>query len=108
MKTLPFICAALLASSLASATTPQSGDSSRERVVSYAGLDLTKSADAKKFYARVKTAARDVCWMPGLGAVMATEQRRNCVKDATARALAQVDVPGLKTQVVARVDKVGE
>ena len=113
MKTLSFICAALLASSLAGAATPRPIDSSRERVVSYAGLDLTKPADAKRLYQRVKTAARDVCWMPGLGAMIATEHRRHCVKEATERALAQVDAPGLKecaacTLVVARADRVAK
>ena len=110
MKTLPFICAAaLLASSLASAATPQWIDPSRQRVVNIADLNLADAADAKKLYLRIKSAARDVCWMPGLGAVMGSEFRRNCVKDATARALAQIDAPGLKecttcSLVVARND----
>jgi UrcA family protein len=112
VKLTPFICAALLASSLASAAAPSPLDSSRERVVSFADLDLTRAADAKKLYQRIRAAAREVCWMPGLGAVMASEFRRNCVKDATARALAQVDAPGLKEcatcSLVARVDKVAE
>jgi UrcA family protein len=110
MKTLPFVCAALLASSLASATAPTSLDSGRERLVSYADLDLNHAADARKLYLRIKSAARDVCWMPGLGAVMASEHRRNCVKEAIERALAQVDAPGLKdcaacSLVVAHNDK---
>lgn len=113
MKTLPFICVALLASSLAAAATTAtpatSIDRSRQRAVSYADLDLSKAHDAETLYRRVKTAARDVCWMPGLGAVMASVHQRRCIEDTVKRAFAEVNAPGLKDctrcTYVARVDQ---
>lgn len=98
MKTVTFLCAALLVSSIAAATTPNKVvlDASRQRVVSYADLDLNKASDAEKLYRRIKTAARDVCWMPGLSAVVSASHQRECIIDTTQRAVAEVNAPGLK------------
>jgi UrcA family protein len=98
-KTLPFLCAALLMSSFASATTASKSvviDPSRQRVVSYADLDLDNARDAKKFYQRVRTAAHAVCWMPGILQAIATVEMHRCVQKSTKRAIAEVDAPGLK------------
>ena len=116
MKTLPFVCAALLASSFASAATPTSTstsiDPSRERIVHYADLDLNDASDAKILYQRIRSAARTVCWVPGVMQVMASAQMRRCVQDTTERAVAAVDAPGLKEctscTFVARAERAAE
>jgi UrcA family protein len=52
--------AATLSAHLASAAQPDEGQV-RQAVVSFSDLDLSQSKDMKRFYRRVKHAARQVC-----------------------------------------------
>jgi len=72
------------------------GDAPVTRVVSFAELDLTHSAGVTALYARIRSAAREVCKPKfddrALEHVVST---RLCVEDATARAIADVNLPAL-------------
>jgi UrcA family protein len=64
------------------------------RRVNFADLDLTKTAGAAVLYARIKSAAREVCistdWLPKMSTV--TDE---CRAQAVARAVADVNAPAL-------------
>lgn len=103
MKTLSIVLATVLTSSLAGAahaTTP--ADGIRRQEVRFADLDLSREAGAETLYQRIRAAARDVCWTPGvLGLLMVTETR-HCIEQATARAIADVNAPSLTRYHAAR------
>jgi UrcA family protein len=63
-----------------------------ERAVSYANLDLSKTADAAKLKERVKAAAKDVCKELDTVAPLdvSDDDDTTCVRDATAGAMGQV------------------
>ena len=63
-------------------------------VVSYADLNLDKQAGAAKMYQRLRGAARRVC-APLEGRHGVEMQLRECVDEAVARAVAQIDRPAL-------------
>lgn len=67
----------------------------RERVVSYADLNLNQETDAQKLYKRIRTAARDVCSASGVLTLTAFESRKHCIEEATSRAIASVQIPSL-------------
>jgi UrcA family protein len=60
--------------------------------VSFADLDLSKTAGAQTLYKRIKGAARRVC---GTKDRYTQESWRKCIEDAIANAVAQVDRPSL-------------
>jgi UrcA family protein len=72
------------------------GDAPATRLVSFAGLDLTHEAGAAALYARIKSAARDVC-KPRFDdlALEHVVSTRFCVEDAIVRAIADVNSPAL-------------
>jgi UrcA family protein len=66
------------------------------RTVSYEGLDLSTEAGARVAYRRIQVAAQGVC--SHLHTLVLGEQRKAwevCVRDATARAVADIGAPGL-------------
>ena len=65
----------------------------RQKVVSYADLDLKKEAGAQTLLRRIKFAARRVCETDEVGMISLEIVRRQqkCADDATARAVADVD-----------------
>lgn len=66
------------------------------RTVSYAGLDLSTEAGAQVAYRRIRVAAQGVC--SHLHTLVLGEQRQAwevCVRDATARAVADIGAPRL-------------
>jgi len=62
--------------------------------VSYADLDISKPAGAKVLYARIKTAARQVCEIPGFS-MEATRLMDRCVDHAIDKAVKDVGSPAL-------------
>lgn len=103
MKTLPLVFATLLTSSIvgvAHAATPAA--EIRQRVVSFADLDLRQNADTEKLYLRIRRAARSVCGTPGVQALALTSLYHQCARQAITRAIEYVDVPALTRYHVAQ------
>jgi UrcA family protein len=97
MKRLPILLATLLTGMSAaqnSDATPSLAREPHQRVVSFADLDLDNSADARTLVRRIKYAARQVCYAEGLLAVMQAARMHQCVRQATARAMASVKLGG--------------
>ncbi len=65
--------------------------------VSYAELDLTKSAGAEVLYDRLQKAAAQVCGLNERTSTLfysaTASEKRACYQDALDRALAQIDAP---------------
>ena len=70
--------------------------------VSYAELDLSKSAGAEVLYDRLQRAAAKVCGVnersSSLYYVATAAEKKACYQDALSRAVAQIDAPLLKEQ----------
>lgn len=96
MKTLPLLFTTVLASLTVTAAHAASPDrETRQKVVSYADLDLAQSADAETLYRRIKSAARDVCGTPSVLTLSVSALTESCAQDATERAIAEVNAPSL-------------
>jgi UrcA family protein len=95
-KTFAIAAAALLAGSLAGmaqATTPVRS-TIHQQVVSYADLNLENEADAAILLSRIESAARKVCGYYLTPVPIELQSNvRTCAKDATARAVADVNAP---------------
>lgn len=102
--TLP--ACALLAMAMASpgvaAARAVPSDDVPQRRVSFADLDLTRSAGAETLYARIVSAAREVCEPPSTMALQLWEQTRQCRQQAIARAVADVKAPTLTSYYAAK------
>ena len=70
--------------------------------VSYAELDLSKSAGAEVLYDRLQRAAAKVCGVnnrsSSLYYVATAAEKKACYQDALSQAVAQIDAPLLKEQ----------
>ena len=70
--------------------------------VSYAELDLSKSAGAEVLYDRLQRAAEKVCGVhersSSLYHVAIAAEKKACYEEALSRAVAQIDAPLLKEQ----------
>lgn len=90
----------ILALALTAGTAFASQEYNAEVSVSFAELDLTKSAGAEALYARLQDAAEEVCGVNERtfsGFYQAgTAEKRACYEDALDRAVAQIDAPLLK------------
>ena len=74
------------------------------RTVSYAGLDLNTAAGVRVAYGRIRLAAKGVC--SHLHTLEFGERRHSwevCVRDATARAVADIGAAGLTAYATARI-----
>ena len=95
MKTLALVTTLLIGSLAvtANATTTAANESVRQSVVSYADLDLQTEAGSKTLLTRIKSAARRVCGVYDAGPIPLEfrAQLQSCARQATARALAEVD-----------------
>ena len=87
------LLATLMGSTLAAATEMTADV--RTRVVQFADLDLTRSAGVMVLYARIKSAARQVCEPINDRDVGASQAARKCVEESIARAVADVNAPAL-------------
>jgi UrcA family protein len=82
-------------------TTSQTSDAtnsfgeSPQRVVTLTDLDLSQPLDVQKLHRRISTAAREVCWTPGVIATLKRNRMQRCTEDSIAHAIAELDVPQL-------------
>ena len=96
MKTLTLAMIVLLActtSQISNATS--SIEESRQRVVTLTDLDLSHLPDIQKLHRRISTAAREVCWTPGVIAILSRHRMQRCAEESIAHAIAELDVPQL-------------
>ena len=95
MKTTALVTTLLIGCLAASAhaTTTATPAQMRQEVVSYADLDLQTESGAKTLLTRIKFAARRVCGVydAGLIAIEFRAELHRCAREATARAVADVD-----------------
>jgi UrcA family protein len=76
------------------------GAEARSKTVSYADLDLSKSAGLTTLLARIKGAASDVCAPQPEGSDMAgSMDYKKCLSTAVNSAVTTINNPGLKTMV---------
>ena len=87
------LLATLMGSTLAAATEMTADVPTR--VVHFADLDLTHSAGVTVLYARIKSAAREVCEPINARALAASQAARKCVAESIARVVADVNAPAL-------------
>jgi len=74
-----------------------------QRTVNFADLDLTRAAGAEALYARIRSAARQVC-APSFAnwELKSLETTRPCIDQAITRAVADVNAPLLTSYYMAR------
>src|SRR5690348_8086558 len=101
-KTIVIALAALIAGSLAGMAQATSVlRNVQQQVVSYADLNLDDSADAADLFSRIQTAARMVCGTHlGPGPLALQFVWQDCVADATARAVSDVNAPLLSQREI--------
>jgi UrcA family protein len=58
-------------------------------------LDLSHLPDIQKLHRRISTAAREVCWTPGVIAILSRHRMQRCAEESIAHAIAELDVPQL-------------
>jgi UrcA family protein len=95
---LRFILSCVLAGLIAGPVSALAASSGRlddvpSRKVKYGDLDLSRDAGAAALFARIKTAAREVCEPVDVVFLNLVRQRYNCSQDAIARAVADVNEP---------------
>lgn len=95
MKTLAIAVATLMTGCLVGTAQATAVRDVRHQVVSYADLNLENAADAATLLARIQTAAREVCGVRRAPLIPIEIRVRldSCAKDATARAIADVNAP---------------
>ena len=89
---------ALCATSLAVLSIPAhagESDGAPSRVVKFADLDLTRSAGVAALYARLQSAARQVCQPVAERDLKAEALARSCEAQAVERAVNEINVPQL-------------
>jgi UrcA family protein len=72
--------------------------------VSFADLDLTRGPGVAVLYARIRSAAQQVCEPVDARQVQALTISRHCAKQAIARAVRDVNAPMLTTYYLAKTD----
>jgi UrcA family protein len=74
----------------------------RQQAVNYHDLDLSGAAGAEALYNRIAQAAREACGLSSPWPIDAVAIVKKCRKDATARAVVDVNAPTLTAYYVAR------
>ena len=92
IKTITALGAAALAAFAFAAPAAASPAGEESVAVSYAGLDLSKPADAALLDVRLRAAAREVCGTADARNLSLSAQADACQKEAIARARADVQV----------------
>jgi UrcA family protein len=107
MKTkLILLTVALVGSLVSVAHAEEPAGERRQRVVSYADLDLTRSEDAAALYRRIKAAAQVVCDRQNSRAIEVVAGVRRCKEEVTARAVADVNAAELTRYYTAHRERV--
>jgi UrcA family protein len=95
MKTFAIVCATLITGCLAATAQATVSRNVQREVVRYADLNLQSEADAALLVGRIEVAARKVCGLrtasPLPMEIMA--RLKACAREATARAIADVNAP---------------
>ena len=86
---------ALLALSCSAVCTADAGTGIPEETVKYSDLQMSRTADAARLYARISMAARDVCEELDHGNLSSKVIFHRCVQQAIANAVDKVDQPAL-------------
>jgi UrcA family protein len=81
------IAAATLIADVAAAKEPGVAHT----VVNYSDLDLTRSEDAARLYARLKNASQQVCYSHDRLTLRAQRLQQDCIDGALSRAVAKVN-----------------
>ena len=92
LKILTALGGAALAASLSAPAAASPADDETKVAVSYAGLDLSKPADAARFERRIRTAARTVCSEAPMVDLGVAARVQECEDSAVARAKADLQV----------------
>ena len=95
MKTFAIACATLITGCLTATAQATVTRDVPSEVVRYADLNLQNEADAAILVGRIKTAARKVCGLRQSSPLPLeiVARKQVCAKDATARAIADVNAP---------------
>jgi UrcA family protein len=102
------LCAALNAILLVSMSVPAGAGESIEvqrRVVKFADLDLTHGAGVTELYARIHSAAQDVCEPLIARDLLSVVSARACVARAIERAIADVNSPQLTSYYLQKTQR---
>ena len=86
---------ALLATTTSAPAAEAPGPNIPYRVVSYADLDLNHIEGVVRLYARIRAAAREVCPTANHGDLNLAAVAETCARDATERAVHDVDATAL-------------
>ncbi len=95
--------ASLLTAQAALATPPQ--DEVKTVAVHYRDLDLSRQKDAKRLYWRIKSAARTACDNDPESDLARLATYKRCMREAIAKAVAQVKSPQLTGIYLAEVQR---
>jgi UrcA family protein len=107
MKTaIPCTLLVLLLGSLSAATCAVEPGEDGVRTVRFTDLDLTRSAGAAELYARIKSAAAEVCQPVPAREVESVLRSQRCMQQAIARAVADVNAPALTSYYLAKTKQV--
>ena len=74
----------------------------RQSVVHFADLDLNSSDDLTSLYRRIQNAAKQVCGWPGAVAPDWWRPSRDCIDQATAKGIADINNPALTSLYLAK------
>lgn len=103
MKTaIPCTLLAMLLSSLSAAAAAVEFDEDAMRIVRFADLDLTRGAGVAELYARIKSAAGEVCQPINAREVESVLRSQRCTQQAIARGVAAVNAPALTSYYLAK------
>ena len=86
---------AMLATTTSAPAAEAPGPNTPYRVVSYADLDLNRTEGVVRLYARIRAAAREVCPVANRGDLNLVAVAETCARDATARAVRDVNATAL-------------
>jgi UrcA family protein len=102
---IPWTLLALFLSSLSAvAATADRGDEPRTQRVNFADLDLTRGPGVVALYARIRSAAQQVCGTVDARQLEAITNSHRCTKQAIARAVREVNAPTLTSYYIAKTD----
>jgi UrcA family protein len=106
LKLRTAVACSLLATSVSSfaavSSSAETQEDYRSRVVKFGDLDLRHGEDAAVLYARIRSAARAVCYPPYNSLVLQRSISDQCRDQTIARAVSDVNAPALTTYYTER------
>ena len=98
------LLAVFLGSLSAAAAAGDRGAELLTRTVSFADLDLTRGPGVVALYARIRSAAQQVCGTVDARQLEAITNSHRCTKQAIARAVREVNAPTLTSYYLAKTN----